>query len=55
MKFKVGDKVRYCEYSGGPKNREGVIKELPGMPEYDKAGYASADRGLILTNGRWVS
>ena len=48
VKFKVGDEVKN-KNSG----KIGIIKSLPGMPEYDKNNFSSADKGFVLEGGVW--
>jgi hypothetical protein len=48
MKFKVGDKVRSKE-----TGEIEIVKLVPGMKEYDKIGFSSAEKGFVLGIDDW--
>jgi hypothetical protein len=46
--FKVGDKVRSIK-----TREEDEVESVPGMSEYDRMNYSSANRGFVLIHNSW--
>jgi hypothetical protein len=49
MKFKKGDKVRMKD----DHSKTDVVESVPGVEEYDKQGFSSADEGFVLKENSW--
>jgi len=47
--FKAGDHVRLKN----DHRQADTVKSVPGMQEYDKCGFMSANEGFVLKKNRW--
>ena len=53
MEFRVGDRVRPIKGGLSDGEEEGIIRGLPGVPEYDSSPFLNAEHGMTLEDGRW--